>query len=64
MQPWRAALGQKRRFDRRLVNSGLPHMADIFRVRRHVSKVPIADILRLIPFFPQPHAAAGAATVP
>jgi hypothetical protein len=35
-------MGQKRRFDRRLVTSGLPRLADIFRVRRHVSKVPIA----------------------
>src|ERR1700682_2970946 len=37
------AHGQKRRFDRRPVTSGLPRSADIRRVRRHVSKVPQAD---------------------
>jgi len=36
--------GQKRRFDRRLVTSGLPGSTDIRKVRRHVSKVPKADI--------------------
>src|SRR3977135_4233127 len=32
--------GQKRRFDRASIISGLPRKADIFSVRRHVSKVP------------------------
>jgi hypothetical protein len=40
--------GQKRRFDRRPVTSGLPQQADIFRVRRHVSKVPQADLAKLL----------------
>jgi len=41
-------LGQKRRFDRRLVTSGLPGSTDIRRARRHVSKVP----MRLVPLPP------------
>jgi hypothetical protein len=39
-----SALGQSRRSDRAPMTSGLPRLADIFRVRRHVSKVPQADI--------------------
>ena len=35
-------MGQKRRFGSRLMTSGLPRLADIFRVPRHVSKVPIS----------------------
>jgi hypothetical protein len=31
--------------DRRSATSGLPREADIFRVLRHVSKVPPADLL-------------------
>jgi hypothetical protein len=33
--------GQNRRFDSRPATSGLPRLADILRVIRHVSKVPI-----------------------
>src|SRR5712671_5019507 len=36
-------LGHSRRFDLASITSGLPQLADIFRVRRHVSKVPQAD---------------------
>jgi hypothetical protein len=35
-------VGQKRRFDRCPVTSGLPRLTDILSVRRHVSKVPKA----------------------
>jgi hypothetical protein len=35
-----SAVDQKRRFDRGLTTSGLPQLADILRVIRHVSKVP------------------------
>jgi hypothetical protein len=34
-------MGQKRRFGSRPVTSFLPRLVDIFRARRHVSKVPI-----------------------
>jgi hypothetical protein len=34
-----SVVGQKRRFDRAPITSGLPRKADMFRVRRHVSKV-------------------------
>src|SRR3981189_1961444 len=37
-------VGQKRRLDRRSATSGLPREADIFRVLRHVSKVPCAVV--------------------
>jgi hypothetical protein len=36
-------LGHSRRFDGRPATSGLPRSADIRRVRRHVSNVPVAD---------------------
>jgi hypothetical protein len=36
-----SGLGQKRRFDRLPVTSGLPQLTDIVRPRRHVGKVPI-----------------------
>jgi hypothetical protein len=36
-------LGQKRRFERRPIASGLPPTPDILGVRRHVSKVPTRD---------------------
>jgi hypothetical protein len=36
--------GQSRRFDRRQITSGLPPEADIFGVRRYVSKVPNPEI--------------------
>jgi len=36
-----SALGQNRRFDSRPATSGLPRLADILRVIRHVFKVPI-----------------------
>ena len=39
-----SATGQKRRFDRRPVTSGLPRQADLFRVGRHVSKVPKSEV--------------------
>jgi len=39
-----SATGQSRQFDDTGVTSGLPPVADIFSVRRHVSKVPICDI--------------------
>ena len=35
--------GQKRRFDRRPVTSGLPRLTDILGVRWHVSSVPKAE---------------------
>jgi hypothetical protein len=37
-------LGQKRRFGRAPITSGLPRPADVFGVRRHVSKVPISEV--------------------
>jgi hypothetical protein len=36
-------MGQKRRFGSRPAASGLPRSTDIFRVRRHVPKVPVPD---------------------
>jgi hypothetical protein len=36
-------VGQKRRFDRRPVTSGLPRLTDILGVSRHVSNVPSTD---------------------
>jgi hypothetical protein len=43
-----SAVGQSRRFDGTSTTSGLPQLADIFRGRRHVSKVPQADRAHLI----------------
>src|SRR5215207_7085744 len=40
----KTAQGQSRRFDLPTMTSGLPHLTDIFRTSRHVSKVPTADI--------------------
>jgi hypothetical protein len=37
-------LGQPRHVDRARLTSGLPRLADILRVIRHVSKVPLSDI--------------------
>jgi hypothetical protein len=37
-------LGQSRHFDRAPLTSGLPRLADILGVVRHVSKVPEADL--------------------
>jgi hypothetical protein len=37
-------LGDARHFDRATITSGLPRLADIFRVRRHVSKVPATEV--------------------
>jgi hypothetical protein len=37
-------MGHSRRIDRAPFTSGLPRLADILRVGRHVSKVPKADI--------------------
>src|SRR6267143_4377921 len=42
------ALGQSRRFDRAPLTSGLPRLPDIFRVRRHVSKVPMNETARAV----------------
>jgi hypothetical protein len=42
-----SAEGHSRRSNRRPVISGLPRLADILGVRRHVSKVPCADNHRL-----------------
>ena len=36
--------GQKHRFDRQPLTSGVPQSTDILRVRPHVSNVPITDI--------------------
>ena len=38
------ALGQSRRFDGTSTTSGLPQLADIFRGRHHVSKVPMTAL--------------------
>jgi hypothetical protein len=38
-------MGQSRHFDRAPLTSGLPQLADILRVIRHVSKVPTAAIV-------------------
>jgi hypothetical protein len=40
----KSELGQKRHLDRRSATSGLPREADIFRVIRHVSKMPCAVV--------------------
>ena len=37
-------MGQSRHFDRTPLTSGLPRLADILRVSRHVSKVPIPEV--------------------
>lgn len=39
---------KKRRFDPRPVTSGLPLSTDIVRPPRHVSKVPISEVVRII----------------
>jgi hypothetical protein len=39
-------VGQSRHFARAPLTSGLPRLADILRVIRHVSKVPTCDIER------------------
>jgi hypothetical protein len=41
-------MGQKRRFDPETTTSGLPLSTDILRVSRHVSNVPISDIVLVI----------------
>jgi hypothetical protein len=38
-------MGQKHRFDGRVVTSGLPQLADIFSTRRHVSNVPKGELM-------------------
>jgi hypothetical protein len=38
------AMGQSRHSNLAPTTSDLPRLADIFRVHRHVSKVPISDI--------------------
>jgi hypothetical protein len=40
------SFGSRRRFDRGTVTSGLPRSTDILRGCRHVSKVPIADMIK------------------
>jgi hypothetical protein len=37
-------MGQSRRFDRELITSALPRLADIPEVSAHVGKVPMCDI--------------------
>jgi hypothetical protein len=37
-------MGQSRHFDRTPLTSGLPRLADILWVSRHVSKVPISEV--------------------
>src|SRR5439155_20669073 len=37
-------MGQTRHFDRVPITSGLPQQADLLRVRRHVSNVPITEV--------------------
>jgi hypothetical protein len=37
-------LGQSRHFDCAAMTSGLPLRADVFRIRRHVSNVPTAEV--------------------
>jgi hypothetical protein len=39
-------VGQSRQFDAAPLTSGLPRLADILRVIRHVSKVPAGVIIR------------------
>jgi hypothetical protein len=39
-------LGHSHRFDAPLLTSGLPQLADIFSVIRHVSKVPKVEVNR------------------
>jgi hypothetical protein len=43
-----SGLGQKRRFGRAPITSGLPRQADVFIVRRHVSKVPTTDVRYIV----------------
>ena len=43
-----SALGQSRHFGRRPTTSGLHPETDIVSVGRHVSKVPEADMLRVM----------------
>jgi hypothetical protein len=47
--------GQERRFGRAPITSGLPRQADIFGVRRHVSKVPWIGIGGSLAAPPLPH---------
>jgi hypothetical protein len=44
--------GQKRRFERRRITSGLLPTPDILRARRHVSKVPKAGIRHIRDILP------------
>jgi hypothetical protein len=39
-------MDQTLHFDHTPVTSGLPRLADIFGIRRHVSKVPTAEVRR------------------
>jgi hypothetical protein len=39
--------GPSRHFDRAPITSGLPRLADIFRDRRHVSRVPATEVAAL-----------------
>jgi hypothetical protein len=43
-KPDKVRSGKSRHFDRAPLTSGLPRLADILRVIRHVSKVPKGDI--------------------
>ena len=39
--------GQTRHFDRAPITSGLLQQADLLKVRRHVSNVPISEVVAL-----------------
>jgi hypothetical protein len=45
-----SAAGHSRRFGRLPTTSGIPRLADILRVGRYVSKVPLSEVLRLHSF--------------
>jgi hypothetical protein len=46
-KPLMSEMGQSRHFGRAPITSGLPQQADVFGVRRHVSKVPKTDLRTL-----------------
>jgi hypothetical protein len=43
-------MGQSRHFDRTPLTSGLPRLADILWVSRHVSKVPKPEVAKLFDY--------------
>jgi hypothetical protein len=48
VKPGRSELGQKHRFDRQPLTSGVPRSTDILRVCPHVSKVPLSEVAALL----------------